>query len=100
MSIEDVDGYDAALLLEGFADLLEMLPPLNDRVGTEMRAQMIPAARSAAALVAGQQSRSQSYEAARDYVGGEWANSVLLAVVGAEEAARLMERKYRGLDQG
>lgn len=66
MSMDDIDGMDAAAILSGLADALEMLPELPDGLGNRQRDEMIGACRSAARLVG------------RELQGGDGAQAVVL----------------------
>lgn len=95
MSIDHVDVVDAALLLDGLADVLELLPPLEDEWESDERRAVARACRQAAQLAAGHSSSGQSYEAAKAYAGGEWRNAVLRSLVGAKNAQSVITSGYK-----
>jgi len=90
MSIEDVDGMDAAAILAGLADTLEMLPQLPNSMSTRQRKDLIEACRSATQLVGRELQREQSYESALAYIGSEWRNTILLSLLGGDGAQQVV----------
>ncbi|WP_409482815.1 hypothetical protein [Arsenicicoccus dermatophilus] len=92
MSIYDVNDCDAAMILEGLADVLELLPPADEPWDVQERTDVAAAARAGAALIAQQIDArgEQSYAAARGYGGMEWRNAVLRAFLGIDGAARVL----------
>lgn len=95
MSIDHVDIVDAALLLDGLADVLDLLPPLEEEWESDERAAVARACRVAAQLAAGHSNTGQSYDAAKGYVGSEWRNALLRSLVGATNARGVLNDAYK-----
>lgn len=92
MAIDDLDLVDDALILSGLVDVLGLLPTLGTRADEERRQRMIRTCRTAATQVAAQSGSDQRFEDAKAYAGDEWRNELLLALLGPDEAQRLLTR--------
>lgn len=93
MSIDHVDIVDAALLLDSLADVLDLLPPLEDWEMEERR-DVARACRQAAQLAAAHGTSGQSYDDAKAYVGQEWRNAVLRSLLSAKGAEQALDDYY------
>lgn len=86
MSMDHVDVVDAALLLDGIADVLEIMPSLEQAWEQGEREDVVRSCRDAAQVAASMSTSGQSYEAAKAYGGTEWRNALLRSLVGANRA--------------
>ncbi|MCM3556777.1 hypothetical protein M3697_16960 [Janibacter melonis] len=92
MTIYDVTPVDAALILDGLADVLGMLPDL-DSVEQEERRDVAQASRAAAQIVDKLgTSSSGTLDSARQYGDTEWRNAILRALLGLDGAEQAIVR--------
>lgn len=92
MSMDHIDVVDAALLLDGIADVLEIMPGLEEAWERGEREDVVRSCRDAAQTVAATSTSDQPYEAAKAYGGTEWRNALLRSLVGANKAQDLLVR--------
>ena len=90
MSGDLVDCTDGALILDGLAQILELVPGLASGAEQRERVEVVSACRAAAKVVHATAGSEQSFEAAAAYGGGEWMRSLLRALVGREGAEQLL----------
>jgi hypothetical protein len=88
MSIVTPTHTDAGLILDGLADILELLPPPKERASRQERGDVIRVCRQLAPDV--HPDTGQSFEAAKAYAGTEWSNALLRAMFGSEKARDLL----------
>lgn len=94
MTLDDPDTTDASLLLDGLADVLDLLPthPGRSPAGSlaEERADVIRACRQLARQI--HPATIQSFDDAKGYAGAEIRNAILRALFGTDGAMELLER--------
>lgn len=90
----DQSPASAVLMLEGLAWALERLPAPSDHHDGQARAYTIKAVRDAARAAVDQhhQWSTAQLAAARDSSHGAWDRELLRALLGAEDAHRIMRR--------
>lgn len=93
MSFDYPTETDAALLLDGLADVLELLPA-HDELGrnaflAEERADVVRVCRYLAKKV--HPETGQSFDDAKGYAGAEVRNAVLRALFGTDGSIELLE---------
>lgn len=86
MSMDHIDIVDAALLLDGIADALEVMPGLPEEWERREREDVTKSCRAAAQIAASYGTSGQPYDAAKAYGGTEWRNALLRSLVGANKA--------------
>ena len=93
MTFNQPDEVDAALLLDGLADTLELLPPHKEqgreRFLAQERSNVIRVCRSAARQV--HPKGGQSFDDAKAYAGDEFRNALLRSLFGTDRSVELLD---------